>query len=109
MTEEQLDKLRVEYGLDKPVPVQYVNWVEGGLTGDLGESISTTRTSANCLLERFPVTLLSGSLALVISTILGIFFGLIAAIRTGQVDRLRRDLPVLHRSDHTRLHAGYRC
>ena len=39
VTEERLDEVRHEYGLDKPVPVQYLNWVKGVLTGNLGKSI----------------------------------------------------------------------
>ena len=82
----------MEYGLDKPVPIQYLNWVKGVFTGDLGTSIQYHQDVGKLLLDRFPSTLYLGLLALVISTVLGIIFGLIAAVRTGKVDRLRRDL-----------------
>ena len=84
ITEEQLDKLRVEYGLDKPIPIQYLNWVKGVFTGDLGTSIQYHQDVGKLLFERFPVTLYLGLLALAISTILGIIFGLIAAVRRGK-------------------------
>lgn len=83
ITEEQLDKMRAEYGLDKPVPVQYVNWIKGIMTGDLGESIRYHDDVGSLLAEKLPVTLHLGLVSVVISTLLGIFFGLIAAIRRG--------------------------
>ena len=84
ITEEALDKLRVEYGLDKPVPIQYLNWMKGVLTGDLGRSIMYREDVGQLLWDRFPVTLWLGLISIVISTVFGIFFGLIAAIRRGK-------------------------
>ena len=78
---EQLEQMRVEYGLDKSVPVQYWNWLKGLVTGDLGESIRYHVDVGELLLEKFPVTLHLGLVAVVISTIFGIFLGLVAAIR----------------------------
>lgn len=84
VTEEVLDRLRVEHGLDKPVPVQYWNWVKGVVTGDLGESIRYRDDVASLLADRLPVTLYLGLVSVFISTIFGVFFGLIAAIRRGK-------------------------
>jgi peptide/nickel transport system permease protein len=84
MTQEQLDQLRKEYGLDKPVLVQYVNWVKGVATGDLGKSIMYRADVGELLKQRFPPTLYLGLIAIVVSTVLGIFFGLMAAIRRGK-------------------------
>lgn len=84
ITEEQLQALRVEHGLDRPVPVQYLNWVGGVVTGDLGESIMYREDVGRLLLDRFPVTLHLGAVAIVLSTVFGILFGLIAAIRRGR-------------------------
>jgi peptide/nickel transport system permease protein len=83
VTAEQLDSLRHEYGLDKPVPIQYLNWVKGVLTGNLGESISARTNVGTLLMQRFPPTLYLGLLAIVVSTVFGVFFGLMAAIRRG--------------------------
>lgn len=80
---EQLEALRAEYGLDKPIMVQYVNWVSGLLHGDLGTSIYYHEKVSKLMLERFPVTLHLGLTAFVISTILGVLLGLFAAIRRG--------------------------
>jgi peptide/nickel transport system permease protein len=84
VSEEQLDQLRVEYGLDKPVPIQYLNWVKGILQGDLGKSIQYRQDVGKLLLDKFQYTLILGFASLIVSTIFGIFFGLIAAIRRGK-------------------------
>ncbi len=84
MTEEHLDKLRVQYGLDKPVPVQYWNWVKGVVTGDLGKSIRYQDDVGQLLRQKLPPTLYLGLISIVVSTIFGVFFGLIAAIRRGK-------------------------
>jgi peptide/nickel transport system permease protein len=78
---EQLEQMRVEYGLDKPVPIQYLNWLKGVLTGDLGKSIRYNVDVGKLLQQKFPVTLHLGLVAVIISTILGVIFGLLAAIR----------------------------
>jgi peptide/nickel transport system permease protein len=83
MTEKQLDVLRHEYGLDKPIMVQYVNWVTGVLQGNLGTSIHYHEKVGRLMLERFPVTLHLGLLAFVLGNALGILLGLLAAIRRG--------------------------
>lgn len=82
-SEEQLQEMRHEYGLDKPMVVQYLNWAKGVLTGDLGMSIRYHQNVGRLLLEKFPTTLTLGVVALLLSTLLGIFFGLMAAIRRG--------------------------
>lgn len=83
MTEEHMQQLRVEYGLDKPVIVQFGNWLKGVVTGDLGESIRA-RTDVASLLGKFlPITVVLGVISVIISTILGVFLGLMAAIRRG--------------------------
>jgi peptide/nickel transport system permease protein len=83
VTQEKLDEVRKEQGLDKPVPVQYVNWVGKVLQGDLGKSIQYRQDVGKLLGQRLPVTLILGFVALVISTVLGTLFGLVAAIKRG--------------------------
>jgi peptide/nickel transport system permease protein len=83
VTEERLAEVRREFGLDKPIPVQYANWVKGVLTGDLGKSIRYNEDVGKLFEQRFPVTLILGFFSVLISTILGSFLGLVAAIRRG--------------------------
>jgi peptide/nickel transport system permease protein len=84
MPPEMLDELRREFGLDKPIAVQYINWVLGILRGDFGTSIFYREKVGKLLLERFPVTIHLGLLALILGAIFGILAGLLAAIRRGK-------------------------
>ena len=81
---EQITKIRHEFGLDKPVIVQYVNWLGDICRGDLGRSV-IKRTSVNQEIGRaLPRTIYLGSAAFVLSIILGIPLGIVAAIRRGK-------------------------
>ena len=82
-TEEQLQELRKEFGLDKPIMVQYANWVIGVTRGDFGESISYGDDVLTMIAESLPITLHIGSLAFILSAVLGIPAGIICAIRRG--------------------------
>jgi len=86
---EMLDKLRHEFGLDKPVMVQYIVWLSDILKGDVGTSIFYHEKVGKLMLERFPVTLHLGLLAWLTSATLGIIAGLLAAVRRGKwVDKV---------------------
>lgn len=83
MTMEQLAKLRVEYGLDKPLVVQYLTWIFGVFHGNLGTSINYHEQVSTLMLKRFPVTLHLSLVAFAIHSVFGIALGLIAAVRRG--------------------------
>ena len=83
MSLQELEHLRAEFGLDKPIAVQYVNWIWDLFHGDLGTSINYHEKVGVLMLERFPVTLHLGLTAFVLSNLLGILLGLVAAIRRG--------------------------
>jgi len=85
MTPEALDKLRAEYGLDKPIMVQYINWVGGIFHGDLGESVTYHEDVAKLMLKRFPITIYIGAITFVIATFLGVLAGMFAALRRGKL------------------------
>jgi peptide/nickel transport system permease protein len=80
-----LQATREKYGLDKPVPVQYVTWMSRVLQGDLGESSKSGLPVANAIVDRLPVTLELALLSLVIALALGIPAGVLAAVRPGSV------------------------
>jgi len=82
-TEQELDDLRHEAGLDRPLVVQYFNWLGGVFKGNLGESIMTKQPIMNQLSKRIPVTAYIGVLAFLLSIIIGIPAGIISAIRRG--------------------------
>jgi peptide/nickel transport system permease protein len=83
ITEEGMQELRVKFGLDKPVMVQYFNWLGGLFKGDLGTSINYHDRVAKLMAERFPITIHLGVLALILTIVLGVLMGLGAAIRRG--------------------------
>ena len=85
MPPEMLDELRREFGLDKPIMVQYFNWITGiFLRLDFGISIFYREKVSKLMLERFPVTLHLGLIALILGAVLGVLAGLFAAIRRGR-------------------------
>jgi len=83
MSEEQLEGMRRFYGLDKPLPVQYVSWLGGIFKGNLGKSIYYRQDVGGLLRERFPITLHLGVTAWVGATVIGAFLGVLAGIRRG--------------------------
>src|SRR5438132_8383251 len=52
-----IEQIRQQYRLDQPIPVQYLYWVKGVLTGDLGESMRIKKPVREWILEKLPVTL----------------------------------------------------
>lgn len=84
LNEESLNTLRHEFGLDKPLPTQYLNWVFGLCRGDFGTSITYQDKVSKLITERLPVTLHLGVLAFVLSLAFGILAGALAAIRRGK-------------------------
>lgn len=56
-TEEQVESLREELGLDRPMPVQYVSWLGGAFTGNLGRSAQYRTSVSGLIVSRLPVTL----------------------------------------------------
>jgi peptide/nickel transport system permease protein len=82
-SQEQIDKMRKEFGLDKPVMVQYVHWVSGALRGDLGTSILNRSSVSAELKRRVPITFYLASLSLLLSVVVSIPLGVISAMRRG--------------------------
>jgi peptide/nickel transport system permease protein len=84
MSEAQIQQLYIKYGLDKPLFIQYFNWLGGILRGDLGESIYYHEDVAVVLMQRFPVTLDLVIKSFILSNFLGILLGMVAALRRGK-------------------------
>jgi len=76
---EDLAGIRAEYGLDQPLPVQYVNYVSRAVHGDLGISIRTRDPVARTLATRLQLTFQLTLLSMALSIILGVLAGVIAA------------------------------
>jgi len=82
-TQEQIEKLRHDYGLDRPIIVQYVDWAGGALHGDLGRSILNRQPVTQEIEKRFGISLHLALLSFVIGNLIGIPLGILAAVRRG--------------------------
>lgn len=90
-TAEAIADLRTSLGLDRPLLVRYVDYVGELLQGDLGNSIKDRRPIVEILQETFPFTARLALAAIVVSILLGIPLGILAAARPGSwVDNLIR-------------------
>src|SRR5256885_16819123 len=76
---EVIEQIRKQYRLDQPIPVQYVYWVKGVLTGDLGESMRFKQQVLPLILQKLPVTMQLASIAIIIALSIGITAGVISA------------------------------
>lgn len=84
ITQEQYDITYAEMGLDRPLAVRYLNWVGDFLRGDFGRSYQNRMPVSDMIAQRLPVTVYLGFLSIVISSVLGILFGVIASTRRGK-------------------------
>jgi oligopeptide transport system permease protein len=82
---EIMEKLKMKYGLDKPLIVQYGTYLKNILKGDLGDSMKYKNRSVNDMLkEGFPASFSIGVYALALGAGLGILFGIVAALHRGK-------------------------
>ena len=79
-TEEIKETLRREFGLDQPLPLQYVNYMLGIFRGDWGESLYTRRPVIGDISTFFPATLELTTLAVLIAAVLGIPAGVVSSL-----------------------------
>jgi len=88
-SEEAVQAARAQFGFDRPLYVQYVQFVGDALRGDLGQSVRFRRPVGDLLRESFPATLELALAATVIALILAVPAGIYAAVhRDGVLDRL---------------------
>lgn len=80
-TQEQVNSMRENLGLNDPLYMQFFRYVEGIFQGDLGESLRTKRNVMDDLIETFPATLELTTFAMFIAILFGVPIGVISAIR----------------------------
>jgi peptide/nickel transport system permease protein len=92
-----IEALRRDLGLDRPVHVQYLEWIGGiVLRGDLGESYWTRQPILEELVRRFPVTLELAALTILVSVLIGVVVGIVSAVRQDSAaDYVGRVLAIL--------------
>lgn len=86
---EDIATIRAFYGFDRPIPLQYADWLSRAVTGDLGQSFYFRSPVSSLIADRIGVTMLLGFSAIVFAIVLAVPLGVIAAIRPNSlIDRL---------------------
>jgi peptide/nickel transport system permease protein len=80
-SEQEIERVRQELGLNEPLLVQLANWYGGLARGDLGDSVLLGRSVTRAIVERLPVTLSLSGYALVLTLAVGLTSGIFAALR----------------------------
>ncbi|OWV31554.1 ABC transporter permease [Halomonas campaniensis] len=94
-TAEQVEQIRVEYGLDRPVLEQFTTWLWGAVQLDFGRSYYYQSEVMDLVVERLPVTMTLGILALAIALGVSIPLGVVAALKRGSwIDRMAMAIAV---------------
>jgi len=95
-SQEEIEFVRVQYGFDRPLIVQYIEWAGRALQGDLGEFPYLNQPVAGMLKERMGVTMTLGISALTFAMVLSIPLGVLAAIRPNTcIDRVALAISVM--------------
>jgi len=81
LTSDDIARLRHKYGLDKPVPIQYLNWFKNMLAGDWGTSYHTREKVVDMVFERFPNTLVLVVISYILTLSSATMLGTISAVR----------------------------
>src|SRR6478672_3762273 len=80
---EQKEVIREQLGLDRPIAVQYADFIGRAMTGDFGESWRARRSAMDIVIERLPATLRLTGVAVVIAFLIGGGLGLLSARKPG--------------------------
>lgn len=92
---ELVAKFRAEYGLDQPIPIQFLVWLRHVVSGDLGRSIVSSEPVSTLVWGRLGATLLLGVVAATLAFSAGIAWGVAATTARGQVGRVLRYTPLI--------------
>lgn len=85
---DEIEQFREQWGLDRPLLVQYIHYIGQMATGQFGESLRDHRPVMDIILERVPATLSLGLVAYFLAALIGIPAGIVAALRRGRlIDR----------------------
>jgi peptide/nickel transport system permease protein len=95
-TDQQIETMRRTFGLDRPLPVQYLDWVSHILQGDFGVSFRTNRPVLPDLISRFGVTLQLTLVSMIVALVVAIPLGVASAANRGRgSDAIARVLALL--------------
>ena len=98
--QEEADILIAEWGLDRPLPVQYLTFLGNALQGDLGEALKWRGQSAlGLVLERLPATMTLAGAAILLGLVIAVPLGVISAVKKGTwIDRVAKVIALLGQS-----------
>ena len=84
-TQESMDAWREANGLNDPIVVQYIDFIKGALTGDLGTSYFTKAPVTEEIMARFPATVELALVAIVLASLLGVSIGVVSAVKKNSI------------------------
>ena len=84
-SQQAVEDLRKEYGLDKPLYTQYFNYMKDLVQGDLGNSLKSNQPVLDEILIRLPITVELAIYSTILTVILGLIFGIISAVRANSL------------------------
>jgi peptide/nickel transport system permease protein len=95
-TSQQIEFIRKQYGFDRPLVIQYLDWARRAVQGDLGESPYFNQPVTRIIGDRIDVTLKLGAMSLVFAVVVSIPMGVLAAIRPNTwIDRVALTISVM--------------
>lgn len=94
-TPEEIELKVTQLGLDRPLPVQYLEWFTGLFRGDLGQSFISSQQVTAIMSTRVPVTLSLILASLILTMVFSVLLGVLAATRGGIIDRIVQGLSVI--------------
>src|SRR6202000_1651534 len=80
-----IEQIRQQSRLDQPIPVQYVYWVKGVLSGDFGESLRIKVPVRELIAQKLPVTLQLAAMGMINPFLIGIPAGIVSAVKKGTI------------------------
>ena len=93
---QDIEAIRQFYGFDRPIAVQFFDWLSGAVHGDFGRSYTLRKPVADVIFERLPVTMVLGAAAITFALLLAIPLGVWAAVKPNSlIDRFALTLAVV--------------
>jgi peptide/nickel transport system permease protein len=80
---QEIARFREMMGLDRPLPIQYLDFLGRAVRGDFGRSLKYNVPASTLILERLPSTMLLATSAVIVSALIGIPLGVLAAVKRG--------------------------
>ncbi|TWD81957.1 peptide/nickel transport system permease protein [Kribbella amoyensis] len=84
-TAAEVEALRSDLGLDRPLPVQYLDYLGSAVTGDFGRSYRFRESAMTVILERFPATVVLALTATLLALVIGVLLGILAGRAPGKL------------------------